>query len=95
MNERTILTTIGDAHYQAMGVVLEKVIVAECLLPEAPKANAETQVLYYGDLAMLTYNIGGKERTKKEFESLAKEAGFAHFKAECCALNMWVMEFLK
>nr|XP_010918594.1 caffeic acid 3-O-methyltransferase [Elaeis guineensis] len=72
-----------------------KVIVAECLLPEAPKANAETQVLYYGDLAMLTYNIGGKERTKKEFESLAKEAGFAHFKAECCALNMWVMEFLK
>ncbi|CAI8587147.1 unnamed protein product [Vicia faba] len=41
------------------------------------------------------YWKGGKERTQKEFEALARGAGFQGFQIACCAFNMYVMEFLK
>jgi hypothetical protein len=47
------------------------------------------------DVIMLCHSSGGKERTEKEFEALAKGAGFQGFKIASCALNMYVMEFLK
>ena len=72
-----------------------KVIVAECILPEAPDAKLTTKNVVHIDVIMLAHNPGGKERTEKEFEALAKGAGFRGFSKMCCAFNTWVMEFLK
>lgn len=72
-----------------------KVIVAECILPEAPDSSLATQNVVHIDVIMLAHNPGGKERTEKEFEALAKGAGFNGFRKACCALNTWVMEFTK
>lgn len=47
------------------------------------------------DVSMMTQNPGGKERTKREFEELAKAAGFAGVKFESYILPFWVMEFYK
>lgn len=72
-----------------------KVIVAECMLPEAPDSTTATQNVVHIDVIMLAHNPGGKERTEKEFEALAKGAGFKGFRKAACALNTWVMEFSK
>ncbi|KAK1432749.1 hypothetical protein QVD17_09648 [Tagetes erecta] len=72
-----------------------KVIVAESILPEAPDTTITTQISMRGDVIMLAHNPGGKERTEKEFEALAKGAGFKSFRKVACALNTWVMEFCK
>jgi hypothetical protein len=72
-----------------------KVIVAECMLPEAPDSTPATQNVIHIDVIMLAHNPGGKERTEKEFEALAKGAGFKGFNKAACALNTWVMEFCK
>nr|QQH14895.1 caffeic acid 3-O-methyltransferase isoform 6 [Cirsium japonicum] len=72
-----------------------KVIVAECILPEAPDSTMATQNVVHIDVIMLAHNPGGKERTEKEFEALAKGAGFKGFHKAACALNTWVMEFCK
>ncbi|CAN6460019.1 unnamed protein product [Victoria cruziana] len=47
------------------------------------------------DLLMLTMTHGGKERTEKEFEGLAKAAGFIGIKAIYCACNFWIIGFYK
>ncbi|CAA6656102.1 unnamed protein product [Spirodela intermedia] len=52
-----------------------KVIVVERILPEAPETTRNAQGLFHMDLIMLVQTPGGKERTEKEFESLAKGAG--------------------
>ncbi|VFQ63624.1 unnamed protein product [Cuscuta campestris] len=72
-----------------------KVIVAECLLPEAPDASPATRNVVHIDVIMLAHNPGGKERTEKEFEALAVAAGFRGFRKVCCAVNTWIMEFSK
>nr|QIC52995.1 caffeate O-methyltransferase [Solanum nigrum] len=72
-----------------------KVIIAECLLPEIPDTSASTKNTVHVDIIMLAHNPGGKERTEKEFEALAKGAGFSGFRKACCAYNTWVMEFNK
>ncbi|KAM0043339.1 putative caffeate O-methyltransferase [Helianthus debilis subsp. tardiflorus] len=72
-----------------------KVIVAECVLPEAPDSTLAMQNVIHIDVIMLAHNPGGKERTEKEFEALAKGAGFKGFNKAACALNTWVMEFCK
>nr|XP_043631735.1 caffeic acid 3-O-methyltransferase [Erigeron canadensis] len=72
-----------------------KVILAECILPEAPDSSLATQNVVHIDVIMLAHNPGGKERTEKEFEALAKGAGFNGFRKACCALNTWVIEFTK
>ncbi|XP_060204007.1 LOW QUALITY PROTEIN: caffeic acid 3-O-methyltransferase-like [Lycium barbarum] len=56
-----------------------KVIIAECLLPEAPDTSFSTKNTVHVDIIMLAHNPGGKERTEKEFEALAKGAGFSGF----------------
>ncbi|KAK9280665.1 hypothetical protein L1049_014362 [Liquidambar formosana] len=70
-----------------------KVIVIEYIVPEAPETNAATRSLFQIDLVMMAQNPGGKERTRLEFESLAKRAGFRGVRYECYACNYWVMEF--
>ncbi|KAL8188566.1 hypothetical protein R6Q57_029854 [Mikania cordata] len=72
-----------------------KVIVAECILPEAPDSTTATLNVIHIDVIMLAHSSGDKERTKKEFEALAKQAGFKGFNKAACALNTWVMEFCK
>ncbi|KAL3630754.1 Caffeic acid 3-O-methyltransferase [Castilleja foliolosa] len=72
-----------------------KVILAECILPEVPDTGLATQNVVHVDVIMLAHNPGGKERTEKEFQALAKGAGFKEFHKVCCAYNSWIMELSK
>lgn len=72
-----------------------KVILVECILPVAPEATTSAQGVFHVDMIMLAHNPGGKERTEKEYEALAKGAGFAGFKAQYCFSTAWVLEFTK
>ncbi|KAF3790688.1 Flavone 3'-O-methyltransferase 1 [Nymphaea thermarum] len=58
-----------------------KVIIAEMVLPETVDNSLSTSAVFQLDLLMLALNHGGKERTEKEFEGLAKAAGFTGIKA--------------
>lgn len=72
-----------------------KVIVAEYILPRTPEANAAARSVISFDVLMVISCPGGKERRVKEFEALAKRAGFARFRVASNAYNFWVMEFYK
>ncbi|CAH9058767.1 unnamed protein product [Cuscuta epithymum] len=72
-----------------------KLILAEGILPEAPDTSLATKNVVHGDVFMMAFNPGGKERTEKEFEDLAKGAGFKEFRKVCCAVNTWIMELYK
>ncbi|KAM1676799.1 hypothetical protein FF1_042160 [Malus domestica] len=72
-----------------------KVILAECILPVAPDSSLATKGVVHIDVIMLAHNPGGKERTEKEFEALAKGSGFKGFRVICSAFNTYVIEFLK
>nr|AOS51484.1 caffeic acid 3-O-methyltransferase-like isoform X1 [Calamus jenkinsianus] len=72
-----------------------KVILCECILPVAPEPTTSAQGVFHVDMIMLAHNPGGKERTEKEYEALAKEAGFKGFKATYCFATAWVLEFTK
>nr|GLL36122.1 caffeic acid 3-O-methyltransferase-like [Ipomoea trifida] len=73
-----------------------KVVLVESVLPEHP----EKDVVYgnnafYVDILMMTMNRGGKGRTHREFEALAKEAGFSALKLICPVDTEWVIELYK
>ncbi|XVF77585.1 hypothetical protein PTKIN_Ptkin14bG0057200 [Pterospermum kingtungense] len=53
-----------------------KVIVAEYMIPDYPDPRLSTKSVLHLDCIMLTHTLGGRERTEKEFEALAKGAGF-------------------
>ncbi|CAN6709274.1 unnamed protein product [Malus baccata var. baccata] len=72
-----------------------KVIVAECILPVAPDSSLATKGVVHIDEIMLAHNPGGKERTEKEFEALAKGSGIQGFRVVCSAFNTYAIEFLK
>lgn len=72
-----------------------KVIVVEAILPEVPERDVSSNIVFQQDLFMLAQNPGGKERTQKEYEALAVQAGFTGCEVKCCAYNSWVMEFPK
>ncbi|MED6205332.1 hypothetical protein PIB30_016714 [Stylosanthes scabra] len=72
-----------------------KVILAECMIPVAPEGSAAAKTVFQTDVIMLCHSSGGRERTQKEYEALAKGAGFHGFRVACSAFNMHVMEFLK
>ncbi|XP_048126942.1 caffeic acid 3-O-methyltransferase-like [Rhodamnia argentea] len=72
-----------------------KVIVAEYILPVYPDSSLATKGVIHMDCMMLAYFSGAKERTEKEFEALAKGAGFQGFRVMCCTFNTHIMEFLK
>lgn len=54
-----------------------KVIVVDIVVPETPDTSVAVKSDFQFDLFLMNMNPGGKERTKGEFESLAKEAGFS------------------
>lgn len=72
-----------------------KVIVAEYILPQTPEDNVAARNAISLDAVMIITCPGGKERPEKEFEALAKRAGFAGFRVASNAYNFWVMEFYK
>ncbi|TVU42897.1 hypothetical protein EJB05_09321, partial [Eragrostis curvula] len=72
-----------------------KVIVVECILPVDPEATPKAQGVFHVDMIMLAHNPGGKERYEKEFEDLARGAGFAGVKATYIYANAWAIEFTK
>ncbi|KAG8046539.1 hypothetical protein GUJ93_ZPchr0008g12294 [Zizania palustris] len=72
-----------------------KVIVVECVLPVNPEATPRAQGVFHVDMIMLAHNPGGKERYEREFEDLARGAGFTGFKVTYIYANSWVIEFIK
>nr|AFK34973.1 unknown [Lotus japonicus] len=72
-----------------------KVILTECNIPQVPDFKLASRCVFEMDVIMLCHSSGGRERTAKEYEALAKGAGFQGFRVACCAFNMYVMEFLK
>ncbi|XWS57881.1 hypothetical protein CRYUN_Cryun09bG0211300 [Craigia yunnanensis] len=72
-----------------------KVILVEAIVPELPNTDIITKTILHRDLALFHILPGGRERTKQEFETLAKEAGFTALKLVCPAYNYWVMELYK
>uniref|UniRef100_A0A5B7BDJ6 Caffeate O-methyltransferase n=1 Tax=Davidia involucrata TaxID=16924 RepID=A0A5B7BDJ6_DAVIN len=72
-----------------------KVIVVDLVVPEAPETSIPVQSILQFDLFMMNMNPGGKERTQKEFEILAKAAGFSSIRVACCAYNFSLVEFYK
>ncbi|KAL3531119.1 hypothetical protein ACH5RR_010441 [Cinchona calisaya] len=72
-----------------------KVILVEAVLPETPDPDLLSKVGFQSDMSMMAINPGGKERTEKEFEALAKEAGFTAIKLMCRAYSDWVIELYK
>nr|XP_043635431.1 caffeic acid 3-O-methyltransferase-like [Erigeron canadensis] len=76
-----------------------KVVVVEAVIPD-PKSdtsypNESSDTVFAYDMLMLNFNPGGKERTTKEYNTLAKEAGFTSFQTVCRASTFWIMEFYK
>ncbi|KAJ6410905.1 hypothetical protein OIU84_007624 [Salix udensis] len=72
-----------------------KVILVDCIIPVVPDSSQATKGVIHADVIMLAHNPGGKERTEKEFESLAKGTGFKGFEVMCCVFNTYVIEFRK
>ncbi|XP_062191784.1 caffeic acid 3-O-methyltransferase-like [Phragmites australis] len=72
-----------------------KVIIVECILPVNPEATPKAQGVFHVDMIMLAHNPGGKERYEREFEELARGAGFAGVKATYIYANAWAIEFTK
>ncbi|GLU17624.1 hypothetical protein SLE2022_339840 [Rubroshorea leprosula] len=74
-----------------------KVMVVDLVIPEEPETETgvAAKSLFQMDLFMMNMNANGKERTEKEFQSLAKAAGFSHIRVPFCAYNFAVVEFYK
>ncbi|XP_059453505.1 caffeic acid 3-O-methyltransferase-like [Corylus avellana] len=72
-----------------------KVIIIDYIMPEAPESSDAAKYVSSLDNVMLV-NLGGKERTEKEFEALSKSSGFSGFRLVCRAYNVFgVMELYK
>ncbi|URD90456.1 peroxidase [Musa troglodytarum] len=71
-----------------------KLILVEYVLPMLPEPNLTSQSVFAMDVGMMV-DFGGRERTQKELEELAKAAGFAGCKATYIAIYTWLMEFTK
>ncbi|GMI88841.1 caffeate O-methyltransferase 1, O-methyltransferase 1, O-methyltransferase 3 [Hibiscus trionum] len=72
-----------------------KIVLVESLIPEVPKTDIITKTILQRDLALFHILPGARERTKQEFEALAKQAGFSSLRIVCRAYNHWVMEINK
>jgi flavonol 3-O-methyltransferase/caffeic acid 3-O-methyltransferase len=51
--------------------------------------------VFHVDMIMLAHNPGGRERYEREYEALARGAGFAGFKSTYIYANAWAIEFTK
>ncbi|XP_074294215.1 caffeic acid 3-O-methyltransferase-like [Silene latifolia] len=71
-----------------------KVIVCEYIVPEVPETSYSANTAFIFDAIMFAVP-GGKERTKRQYQALGKEAGFLSFQLICSACDTWIMEFMK
>ena len=72
------------------------VIVIDMMMPEAPESTIAAKCVSSLDNILSSVRVGGRERTKKEFEALCKLSGFSTFQFVCCAFSLLgVMEFIK
>ena len=72
-----------------------KVIIIDMITPESAEADLASRIALTINLTMFTVTPGGRERTEREFESLAKAAGFAGSKVACRTYELCVLEFYK
>ncbi|KAI3806146.1 hypothetical protein L1987_22039 [Smallanthus sonchifolius] len=76
-----------------------KVVVVEVILPDHESdiscSDEVSKNAIGSDMIMLIANPGGKERTAKEYNVLAKEAGFTSMGIVCGVSTFWIMEFYK
>ncbi|KAJ4961261.1 hypothetical protein NE237_021171 [Protea cynaroides] len=72
-----------------------KVIIIDAVLSEDAETSPVARVGYQIDNLMMMANPGGKERTKKDFENLAKETGFRSCEVVCHVINLCVVEYIK
>nr|AAC18623.1 bispecific caffeic acid/5-hydroxyferulic acid O-methyltransferase [Lolium perenne] len=72
-----------------------KVVLVECILPVNPEANPSSQGVFHVDMIMLAHNPGGRERYEREFQALARGAGFTGVKSTYIYANAWAIEFTK
>jgi len=72
-----------------------KLIVVEMVIPESPGTSVADRSLLQNYLFVTNMNPKRNERTEKEFERLAKAAGFSHFRVACSACSFSVAEFIK
>ncbi|VAH72706.1 unnamed protein product [Triticum turgidum subsp. durum] len=72
-----------------------KVVNLQCILPVHPDATHSAQEVISVDVSMLAYSVGGKERYLRDFEKLAKGAGFAGVEATYIYANFWAIEYTK
>ncbi|KAJ0528554.1 uncharacterized protein LOC110883924 isoform X2 [Helianthus annuus] len=76
-----------------------KVVVVEAIIPDPESgitcSDEVSKTAMGSDIVMLIANPGGKERTAKEYNVLAKEAGFASMEIVCEISTFWIMEFYK
>nr|WKU83439.1 corynanthe 9-O-methyltransferase [Hamelia patens] len=72
-----------------------KVIVIEMILPTSPENDLLSRAVFFVDIMMLALTSGGRERTLKEFDALAKGAGFIACKLVCQTFGYGILEFYK
>ncbi|TMX05534.1 hypothetical protein EJD97_016641 [Solanum chilense] len=72
-----------------------KVVVIEQIQPEYPETNLLSKRSFSFDISMMIMFHGGKERTKQQFEDLAKQAGFTSLKVVARAYYSWLIELYK
>ncbi|KAK3429593.1 hypothetical protein EUGRSUZ_E01092 [Eucalyptus grandis] len=72
-----------------------KVMAVNLVIPEVPEANLAAGSLFQIYVFMRSMNPMGKERTEKEFETLAKEAGFCSIRVAYSAHNFSLVELYK
>ncbi|VAI26992.1 unnamed protein product [Triticum turgidum subsp. durum] len=72
-----------------------KVVVVDCVMPEKPDDTPEVKTMFKLDILMLMQTPGGKERCLKEFQELARTAGFVSVNATHICSSAWVVELMK
>ncbi|XP_076937527.1 O-methyltransferase 16-like [Bidens hawaiensis] len=76
-----------------------KVVVVESIIPDPESdiscSDGVSKTTFDADMIMLLANPGGKERTAKEYNILAKEAGYTYVEFVCKVSTIWIMEFYK
>ncbi|KAI7733515.1 hypothetical protein M8C21_030690 [Ambrosia artemisiifolia] len=66
-----------------------KVIIVEKIVSFLPDTSSSTKANIHFDALRLTLTHGGKERTEKEFLTLAIESGFSGMKKKCFKCTFW------
>ncbi|GAB4837007.1 hypothetical protein Ancab_039546 [Ancistrocladus abbreviatus] len=72
-----------------------KMIVIDAVVPEELETTSYAQYIFLLNVMVMTWSSTSKERTLKEFWSLANASGFTRIKLICRAYCFSIMEFYK